>query len=856
MRDLVKSTGSSNHDYRKPLLFIPALALVFLFIVSLAAAFNEAPVASGPLDQVNPAISGQVVVWQDYRNKENPAYDPTGCDQARNCLAADIYARDLSTGIEQRLTTATDGMDPDIDGDRVAWRNWSTGKIIVYDLADGTRQNASTMGGTVQMITPAVSGSIVVWTDYRNSSKYGDIYMRDLSQPADEPVSQASADPAIPAVKKDKRHPDIDGDVVVWEDWRNAYQDDWGWWHNPDIYMKDLSTGVEQSVCTNTSDQYAPVVSGDRVYWMDYRSGNWDIYMLDLATGIESQVTFDHTDQSWPAADGDFVTWKDTRNGNEDIYRLNIVSGTVEAVTTDPASQKIPAVSGSTVAWMDKRAGNWDIYQARVDIIPPTVDSLSPSGYIADTSATIIATYSDEGDGIDTAAVTVTLDGSQLTGCSVTAGQADCAVTGLGEGHHTLTADAGDLAGNTAVQGTGSFDVDTRGPMISPPVIGLLKDTDITIEADVSDAGIGLDPGSLLVKLDGSPLAGCTLAAGHVSCSATGLSLGSHHVEILAVDQLANLSTLSEGFVTQDTVAPVVDNPQPTGIIADTSATISAGYSDPSPGGGIDTTSVSVSLDGQPLSGCMVSTGDVACNLSGLPEGDHQVMVTVADNFGNSDPFVWSFKVNTAGPAITNLQPAPKTTVNNSWTPVSAEVDDKGAGVDTASVHVYLDGADITTGANINGGLVQYQMAPAAGSGLHDGLHQVRIVAADLDGLTTEQTWSFTVTSPRLTLADMNIYWPSLAAYQQWRLMVDYRVRNLGTGSCLAGEVTSGSATYGVLPLGPLPVALGEITADGSLTYSFTYYVSPGVSRFTAVNNASCLDEGGNSHRFTGPPPA
>ncbi len=379
---MVKSTGSANHDHRRSLLFIPALALVFLFIVSLAAAFNESPVVSDPLDQVNPAISGSTVVWQDYRNKENPAYDPSGCNQVRDCTAADIYVRDLSTGSEQRLTTAAEGMDPDIDGDLVVWRDWNTGKIVVHDLADGTWRNASTMDGTVQMVTPAVSGSTVVWTDYRNSSKYGDIYMRDLSRPADEPLSRASTDPAIPEVKKDKRRPDIDGDIVVWEDWRNAYQDDWGWWHNPDIYMKNLSTGVEQSVCTDTSDQYSPAVAGNRVYWMDYRSGNWDIYMLDLATGIESQVTFDHTDQSWPAADGDFVTWKDTRNGNEDIYRLNVVSGIQEAVTTDAASQKIPSISGSTVVWVDKRAGNWDIYQAGADSCKaPGLSLGSPTPY-------------------------------------------------------------------------------------------------------------------------------------------------------------------------------------------------------------------------------------------------------------------------------------------------------------------------------------------------------------------------------------------------------------------------------------------------------------------------------------------
>ena len=67
--------------------------------------------------------------------------------------------------------------------------------------------------------------------------------------------------------------PDIYGDRIVWTDYRNGLTD---------IYMKDLSTGVETRITTNTADQKNPVIYGDRIVWEDYRNGLPDIYMKDL----------------------------------------------------------------------------------------------------------------------------------------------------------------------------------------------------------------------------------------------------------------------------------------------------------------------------------------------------------------------------------------------------------------------------------------------------------------------------------------------------------------------------------------------------------------------------------------------
>ncbi|HOL88506.1 MAG TPA: hypothetical protein PK965_04700, partial [Anaerohalosphaeraceae bacterium] len=58
--------------------------------------------------------------------------------------------------------------------------------------------------------------------------------------------------------------PAISGDIVVWADWRNG---------NCDIYGKNISTGEEFAVCTAQGDQTAPAINGNIVVWQDYRSG-------------------------------------------------------------------------------------------------------------------------------------------------------------------------------------------------------------------------------------------------------------------------------------------------------------------------------------------------------------------------------------------------------------------------------------------------------------------------------------------------------------------------------------------------------------------------------------------------------
>lgn len=836
----------------KRLLFILALlpatlaVLVFSTYAQGTGSWPELSVVTEGTDQVYPAISGSTVVWQDYRNKTGSI--GTNCSTAQSCSKADIYALDLNGGTEQRLTAAPNGMDPAISGDTVVWRDWSTSKIVAHDLTDDSQQNVNLSTG--QVATPAISGNIVVWVDSRNSTQYGDIYMRNLTQPTDAPVSLGSSLGSVNNKKKDKLNPAIDGNIVVWEDWRNAVQDPNGWWGNPDIYMKNLATGIEQSVCTNNKDQYNPVISGSRIFWQDSRNGNWDIYMYDVATAKETRLTTNFSEQSWPSVSGDMMAWKDKSTGVEDIRIRNLATGAEGIITADASSQKIPVISGDTLAWMDYRAGNWDIYRT-TDDAPPVVTADGPAGILASTTTTITGSYSDSISGINPASASVTLDGSPVGGCTAGATSVSCPASGLAQGTHSYTISVSDQMGNSSSDAS-SFTIDSIAPAIAAPApSGALATNSTTITVDYSDPapGSGIATTSVSVTLDSNLLGSCTATATGVSCPVSGLAQGTHNYSV-SVSDLAGNSSAAPGSFDIDSLAPTITATAPTGAIDTNNTVITAEYSDPAPGSGINTASVSVTLDGNLAGGCAVSVSGVSCPAAGVLNGTHNVALQVSDNLGNNTSFSWSFNVGEP-PLISAIQPAPGAVVNNPFTAVGAAYASNGDGIDLASVKVFMDSAEVTGAATLASSSASW-LPPGR---LADGVHTAKVVVADLTGRLIEQTWSFTVTSPQLSLNASAIYWGSYAAYVDGVLSVDYQLGNPGTGACVTGQVASGTATNGVMPLGPLPALLGTIAPGANSSITMDYLVPPGVTRFVATSYASCDDDGGNTYWMPGMPP-
>ena len=262
-------------------------------------------------DQTNPAVYENMVVWQDYVVWENSA-------------DWDIRVADINNLAEPLIFVVSDIADnnernPAIHGNMVVWQDGDAGDFNIYG-ADITDLNNPAEFPIAEFEydqqSPAIYRTTVVWQD--NFFGDWDIYAADIWQrnkPEEAPVS---------FIENDQQSPAIWGNIVVWQD---------NFFGNWDIYAADISdfdrlsraepnNPIEFAITTNESSQTNPDIDGNIVVWQDNRNNNWDIFGYNLTTQKEFQITDESHDQTNPAVSGNVVVWQDNRNGNSEIYAV------------------------------------------------------------------------------------------------------------------------------------------------------------------------------------------------------------------------------------------------------------------------------------------------------------------------------------------------------------------------------------------------------------------------------------------------------------------------------------------------------------------------------------------------------
>lgn len=324
---------------------------VFSFVQPASAAGVETPIVLNPSTQRYPAIDGNRVVWSDNRNGN-----------------WDIYMRDLATSVETQITNDTvDQTHPDISGNRIVWLNWySWGSVDVhiYDLQTGTQSRIPFNGiSTVipldsagSVFFPKISGNTVVWENPTNTYGVG-IYAYDINLGTITKISHNAG-------WFRQVNPSISGDKVVWEDWGGG---------DADVYMYNLTTGIETRVTNNNANQRYPEIDGNKIVWMGNGIPNraYDIYVYDLVTQTENRISISGPgNTNYPKISGDKVIWWDLRSselrpGLSSIYMYDLTTQTEAYVTPNNANIQSPgssAISGDKIVWTDYRNGNADIY--------------------------------------------------------------------------------------------------------------------------------------------------------------------------------------------------------------------------------------------------------------------------------------------------------------------------------------------------------------------------------------------------------------------------------------------------------------------------------------------------------------
>jgi len=406
--------------------FFTALALLFAGLASAVAA--PVQITTDLANQGRPELHGDIIVWKDYR--------------AGNW---DIYSFNLSSSDEQPVSTNTAYQNlAATNGTTNFWQDNRAGTWDIYYRSVLLGFEQPLVSGTGNQGLAVVDGNNVVYVDDKpdagETAGNNDIYTINFSTRVIKAVCTNTAS---------QWQPRISGTLVVWEDNRNG---------NWDIYMKDLSDGGEKRLTSSPGDEKVADISGDIVVWQSTLNGVTDIHMMKLKTGNQAgnveEVTSDTYAQNSPRISGDLITWEDGRSASWDIYMKDLTSGITSALASGPSEQARQAIDREKVVWEDTVSGNYDIWMTTVpDITPPAISGLAPANgeHTGCGSPAILASYSDNRVGVDTASVNLVVDGEDVTALSTkNAGSIYYMPPMMAPGLHSATLTVADQSGNSA----------------------------------------------------------------------------------------------------------------------------------------------------------------------------------------------------------------------------------------------------------------------------------------------------------------------------------------------------------------------------------------------------------------------
>ena len=334
---------------------------------------NEYAVVKKPATQHNASIYGDKVVWADCR------YDRDD---------ADIYWKNITGTEDGYISTFSGGQaNPAIYGDVIVWQYNYNGiwTILGYKVPgrdDPIDPNVPDIyrlyASNSNQINPQIYNDKIVWQQFNSTTQNWDIYLYDFTITGDIAMPKGKETVQITKDGADHENPYVDGNYIVWQQ-KNGNGD----WH---IYTYDLSTGKIIQVSTAPGNQTNPMIYGGNIVWEQGNAdGTHDIYMYDLSKYPSNPIPIstNAADQINPAIYGDKIVWQDNRNGNWDIYMYDLTQRIERQLTVNTGNQVDPAIYDNKVVWTDDRNGTEDIYITDNIISAPEynryISSLAPN---------------------------------------------------------------------------------------------------------------------------------------------------------------------------------------------------------------------------------------------------------------------------------------------------------------------------------------------------------------------------------------------------------------------------------------------------------------------------------------------
>jgi beta propeller repeat protein len=267
---------------------------------------------------MNPAISGDIVVWQQI--------SPSGMD-------SDIWGMNLQTG--QRFAVcvvASNQQNPAISDGRVVWEDDRNGAPDIYgkNLTSGTEFIVCSDPGWTKM-HPTISGSMVAWADNRSGTFA--IYSKNLD---------SGGETLVTSTANDKDHPWLYHGAMVWQDWVNPA-------NQSDIHYMAGWPVMDYPITALPGSQQMPRLYKPMVVWEDWGSG----YPTVQGMNLDTLTYFTVSDYGYsPAVDANHVVWVQQADGKTQVRLKNLDYGAVMNVSPFADYISNPAISGQHIVWV------------------------------------------------------------------------------------------------------------------------------------------------------------------------------------------------------------------------------------------------------------------------------------------------------------------------------------------------------------------------------------------------------------------------------------------------------------------------------------------------------------------------
>ena len=697
----------------------------------------------------------------------------------------DLFVKDLVSGVVTRVSTAGDGAQGD------------AGSFAPVFSPDGTK--------------------IAFWSDADNlvsgdTNFSSDIFVKNLVTGAITRISTGAAGQEADGGSSGPAFSPDGTKVAFYSEADNLVSGDTN--DSGDVFIKDLSSGAITRVSVGASGgqtddwSFGPVFSSDGSK-IGFNSNAGNIVSGDtngtVDVFVRSLSSFDTTPPAAPSiaaitpdsgAIGDHLTNATSlaisgtaeAGSAVEVFQNGVSIGVVTADGGGNWGTSIPNVlaNGTTYQFTAKASdgtGNTSVlsssYAVTVDTVAPgspsitgiTDNVLPVTGTIVDFGTTNDATLAIAGTAEAGSTVRIfDTDGATVVGIS-TGGVFTITTTALGDGSHTLTAQATDAAGNqSSMSSPFHVTIDTTAP--AAPVITSVIDDVLPVTGSLSDNGStndatptlsGTAEAGTIVSIydtDGTTVVGSgSAAAGGFSIAVSALGQGSHTLTARSTDAAGNLGAVSAAFhvtiVTSAPSAPVIssvtDDVAPiTGTVPDNGNTNDATLT--VAGTAQDGTTVKIyDTDGATVLGSgLVSGGTYSITTIALGQGNHTLTARATDAASNEGAASAAFHV-----AVDTVAPATPviTGVTDDVPPTTGPLVDGASSNDTtltiggtadagSTVNIYdTDGLTVVGTGTASGGV--YSITTLV---LGQGSHTLTARATDAAGNQSSASTAFHVT--------------------------------------------------------------------------------------------------------------